>query len=209
MFRLLLMTKPRSRYHEFFWPLQKTSNLEKYADIIMYCHILILDFRVQFSQWKDYPNWLIYFNSYCVGPPITLLAIAIKISVKSGKDMYRELFGVSIQQFQTKPTILPSIINPVIINPILTSSPTPDVPPCCSHKWQSSSNPTNPSNPIKYGDYNCSVNSANNANLVASANPTKSVNSLNLFSPLGVDILTILVPLDNPTTLIDKLNTST
>ena len=157
---------------------------------------------MQFSQWKDYPNWLIYFNSYCIGPPITLLAIAIKISVKSGKDMYRELFGVSIQQFQSKPTILPSII-------ITTSSPIPDFPPGCIHKWQPSANNTNPSNPIKSGDYNCSVNSANNANPTSSANPTKSVNSLNLFSPLGVDILTILVPLNNPTTLIDKLNTST
>ena len=182
--------------------------LRKPTDIIRYCHIILLDFRVQFSQWKDYPNWLIYFNSYCIGPPITLFAIAIKISVKSGKDMYRDLFGVSIQQFQSKPTILPSIINPVIINPILTSSPTPDFPPCCSHKWQPSVNATNPSNAFKSGNYNYSVNSANNANPAASANPTKSVNSLNLFSPLGVDILTILVPLNNPTTLIDKLNTS-
>ena len=163
---------------------------KKYACIIRYFHILLLDFRVQFSQWKDYPNWLIYFNSYCVGPPIGLLAIAIKILVKSGKDMYRELFGVSIQQFQSKPkpTILPSKINP-------TSSPIPDFPPCCSHKWQPSTNTTNPSNPIKSGDYNYHVNSVNNANPAASANPTKSVNSLNIFSPLAVDILTILIPL--------------
>ena len=189
MFGLLLMPKLRSGFHEFCWPSQKTPNLEKYADIIKYnCHILLLDFRVQFSQWKDYPNWLIYFNSYCVGPPITLLAIAIKISVKSGKDMYRELFGVSIQQFQSKPTILPSII-------ITTSSPIPDFPPCCSHKWQPSTNTTNPSNPIKSVDYNYPVNSVNNENPVASANSNKSINSLNLFSPLAVDILTILIPL--------------
>ena len=135
--------------------------------------------------------------------------IACHCNQNFSQDLYRELLGVSIQQFQSKPTILPSIINPVIINPILTSSPIPDFPPCCSHKWQPSVNTTNPSNAIKSGNYNCSVNSVNNANPAASANPTKSVNSLNLFSPLGVDILTILVPLNNPTTLIDKLNTST
>ena len=148
---------------------------------------------MQFSQWKDYPNWLIYFNSYCIGPPIGFLAIAIKISVRSGKDMYRELFGVSIQQLQPKPTILPSKINP-------TSSP-----PCCSYK---STNLTNPSNPIKSDNYNYSVNSANNVNPAASANPTKSVDSLDIFSPLAVDILTILIPL-TPTTLINKLESST
>ena len=109
--------------------------------------------------------------------------------------MYRELFGVSIQQLQPKPkpTILPSKINP-------TSSP-----PCCSYK---STNLTNPSNPIKSDNYNYSVNSANNVNPAASANPTKSVDSLDIFSPLAVDILTILIPL-TPTTLINKLESST
>ena len=37
MFRLFLMPKLSSRFHEFFRPSQKTSNLEKYADIISYC----------------------------------------------------------------------------------------------------------------------------------------------------------------------------
>ena len=131
---------------KFFGLFRKHQIQKKYACIIRYFHILLLDFRVQFSQWKDYPNWLIYFNSYCVGPPIGLLAIAIKILVKSGKDMYRELFGVSMQQFQSKPIILRSKSNP-------TSSPTPDFPPCCSYELQSSTNPTNPSNPIKSGNY--------------------------------------------------------
>ena len=122
MFRLLLMTKPRSRYHEFFWPLQKTSNLEKYADIIMYCHILILDFRVQFSQWKDYPNWLIYFNSYCIGPPIGLLAIAIKILVKTCIESYWGSAYNSFNQNQNAQFCLRKSI--------LQTSPPPDFPPC-------------------------------------------------------------------------------
>ena len=39
MLGLLLMPKLRSRFPEFFWPSQKTSNLEKYADIIRYITI--------------------------------------------------------------------------------------------------------------------------------------------------------------------------
>ena len=54
--------------------------------------------RVHLSQWKDYPNWLIYFLSYCIGPMTGLAAIAVKILVKCGKNMHRQLLGGSIQQ---------------------------------------------------------------------------------------------------------------
>ena len=45
----------------------------------------------------EFPAWLIVFMSQIILPMIGVLIIAVKIMLKNGKDMSRELLGVDFQ----------------------------------------------------------------------------------------------------------------
>ena len=45
----------------------------------------------------EYPAWLIVFLSQIILPMIGVVIIAVKIILKNGKDMSRELLGVNFQ----------------------------------------------------------------------------------------------------------------
>ena len=49
------------------------------------------------NKLGDYPIWLVMYIAQIVLPMIGLSAIAIKIVLKNGKDMRRELLGVDVQ----------------------------------------------------------------------------------------------------------------
>ena len=49
------------------------------------------------NQLGDYPAWFILFFYHIILPMLGVIAIALKIILKNGKDLRRELFGVSFQ----------------------------------------------------------------------------------------------------------------
>ena len=51
----------------------------------------------------EYPAWLIVFLSQIILPMIGVVIIAIKIIMKNGKDMSRELLGVNFQSTNLLP----------------------------------------------------------------------------------------------------------
>ena len=55
----------------------------------------IFIFRISPDQFGKYPAWLIIYISQIILPMMGMFAIALKIILRSGKDMRREFFGVS------------------------------------------------------------------------------------------------------------------
>ena len=51
----------------------------------------------------EYPAWLIVFLSQIILPMIGVVIIAVKIILKNGKDMSRELLGVNFQSIEPLP----------------------------------------------------------------------------------------------------------
>ena len=51
----------------------------------------------------EYPAWLIVFLSQIILPMIGVVIIAVKIILKNGKDMSRELLGVNFQSTEPLP----------------------------------------------------------------------------------------------------------
>ena len=54
------------------------------------------------NQLGDYPSWLIVFFYNIIFPMLGISAIALKIVLKNGKDLRRELIGVRIQPISQK-----------------------------------------------------------------------------------------------------------
>ena len=52
-------------------------------------------FRISPAEFGKYPAWLIIYISQIILPMIGIFAVALKILLRSGKDMRREFFGVS------------------------------------------------------------------------------------------------------------------
>ena len=55
----------------------------------------LLFFRISPDQFGKYPAWLIIYISQIILPMVGIIAVALKIILRSGKDMHREFFGVS------------------------------------------------------------------------------------------------------------------
>ena len=51
-------------------------------------------FSISPDKFGDYPIWLTLYIAQVILPMVALAAVAIKILVKSGKDMRREMWGV-------------------------------------------------------------------------------------------------------------------
>ena len=68
---------------------------------ILHRYMLILNFVFVFSitvdKLGDYPVWLVLYIVQNVWPMIGLAAVAIRILLRNGKDMRRQLLGVSIK----------------------------------------------------------------------------------------------------------------
>ena len=64
---------------------------------------LLIFFSISPDKFGDYPIWLTLYIAQVILPMVALAAVAIKILVKSGKDMRREMWGVSVQQITNKP----------------------------------------------------------------------------------------------------------
>ena len=54
-------------------------------------------FRLPPDQLAEYPAWLIVFLSQIILPMIGFVVIAIKIIMRNGRDMSRELLGARFQ----------------------------------------------------------------------------------------------------------------
>ena len=61
-------------------------------------------FSLPQDQLAKYPAWLIVFLGKIILPMIGMVIIAIKIIMKNGKDMRRELLGANFQS-----TIVPIV----------------------------------------------------------------------------------------------------
>ena len=61
------------------------------------CIFNSFSFSIRVNQLGDYPIWLAMYIAQIVLPMIGLSAIAVKIVLKNGKDMRRELLGVDVQ----------------------------------------------------------------------------------------------------------------
>ena len=71
----------------------------------MFHHLSInFSFSLPPDQLAKYPAWLIVFLSQIILPMIGVVIIAIKIVMKNGKDMRRELLGANFQS-----TIVPIV----------------------------------------------------------------------------------------------------
>ena len=55
-------------------------------------------FRTPPKDLAEYPTWMILFFYKIVLPMLGLTAIAMKIILKNGKDLQRELIGTKINQ---------------------------------------------------------------------------------------------------------------
>ena len=67
-------------------------------------------FSISPDKFGDYPIWLTLYIAQVILPMVALAAVAIKILVKSGKDMRREMWGVSVQQTANKPQKKPETL---------------------------------------------------------------------------------------------------
>ena len=56
-----------------------------------------VSFRLPPDQLAEYPAWLIVFLSQIILPMIGFVVIAIKIIMRNGRDMSRELLGARFQ----------------------------------------------------------------------------------------------------------------
>ena len=52
----------------------------------------------------DFPAWIFYYITTTIFPMTGVINIAIKIVLKNGKDMSRELLGSQFQSFHGNPT---------------------------------------------------------------------------------------------------------
>ena len=78
-------------------------------------------FSISPDKFGDYPIWLFLYIAQVVLPMVALAAVAIKILVKSGKDMRREMWGVSVQQIINKPQKKPETLAEKLENVSTTS----------------------------------------------------------------------------------------
>ena len=53
---------------------------------------------------SDFPAWIFYYFTTTIFPMTGVINIAIKIVLKNGKDMSRELLGSQFQSFHGNPT---------------------------------------------------------------------------------------------------------
>ena len=65
-------------------------------------HLINFFFSLPPAQLAKYPAWLIVFLGKIILPMIGMVIIAIKIIMKNGKDMSRELLGVNFQSTISK-----------------------------------------------------------------------------------------------------------
>ena len=66
-------------------------------EIELYMTQSYFPFSLPLDKLVEYPAWLIVFLSQIILPMIGVVIIAVKIILKNGKDMSRELLGVNFQ----------------------------------------------------------------------------------------------------------------